>query len=680
METEQDPDKDDTELKPTARKRSRGFVITVGCLLVPVLLITLGDIAYFISRKVFPPRPDESQAVRTAPKAPSAMLGGSSERVSPTETVQDSAASLPAMPGLAQRTVSRQLSGRMDKFDPVQDAWPVEVFNQQASGQLKILAALLTSEQPITPAALQDLAIEEIELTPLRPRQLSNVFSETSLVVRRPSERLKPDSGTAVRLKGLDSLAKSLEGLRQPLIQGSRAHVHTKIVRANLELGLAISRVRFHAWSHVDEGVVQQNAIWQCHWRLDESDSPESRHPPRLSKIILEHYEEIVPRSEQPTLFIDRTANVIGADESLVQQAIHGIDHWRRTLEKSIGPDLMGYQGLAIGDVNGDLLEDVYVCQQGGLPNLLLVQRADGTVENRAVAAGVDFLDLTRSVLLVDMDNDGDQDLVIGLVQSILLFENDGSGNFRQRWRSVTKGGVQSIAAADVDGDRLLDLYVCGYSPGQDVWRSDSGQGAPLPYHDANNGGSNTLLKNEGNWQLRDVTAELGLDQNNRRFSFAASWEDYDNDGDQDLYVANDFGRNNLYRNDDGRFVDVAAEVGVEDISTGMSVSWADYDRDGFMDLYVGNMFSSAGNRVAYQRSFLPAGGSQEKANARRTARGNSLFRNMGNGHFSDQSEAAAVAMGRWAWSSKFVDLNNDGWQDILVANGFVTNSDSKDL
>lgn len=75
---------------------------------------------------------------------------------------------------------------------------------------------------------------------------------------------------------------------------------------------------------------------------------------------------------------------------------------------------------------------------------------------------------------------------------------------------------------------------------------------------------------------------------NNRRFSFASSWEDYDNDGDPDLYVANDYGRNNLYRNDrdeDGnhRFVDVAKEAGVEDISAGMSVSWGDYNLDGWI-------------------------------------------------------------------------------------------------
>ena len=101
-----------------------------------------------------------------------------------------------------------------------------------------------------------------------------------------------------------------------------------------------------------------------------------------------------------------------------------------------------------------------------------------------------------------------------------------------------------------------------------------------------------------------DVTQETGLNQNNSRYTLSASWNDFDLDGDQDLYVANDFGRNNLYRNDEGKFIDIAAEAGVEDLSAGMGVCWGDYNQDGLMDLYVSNMFSSAGNRVATSVSF----------------------------------------------------------------------------
>jgi hypothetical protein len=187
------------------------------------------------------------------------------------------------------------------------------------------------------------------------------------------------------------------------------------------------------------------------------------------------------------------------------------------------------------------------------------------------------------------------------------------------------------------------------------------------------------LFRNDGG-TFRDVTQLVGLHHNNRRFSMAAAWEDYDNDGDVDLYVANDYGRNNLYRNDAGRFRDVAAEAGVEDISAGMSVAWGDVNGDGWMDLYVSNMFSSAGSRIAYQRRFQATEDEQVRAAFQRHARGNSLFLNSGDGTFADASVDAKVTMGRWAWGSQFVDLNNDSWQDIVVANGFITQADPGDL
>ena len=171
-----------------------------------------------------------------------------------------------------------------------------------------------------------------------------------------------------------------------------------------------------------------------------------------------------------------------------------------------------------------------------------------------------------------------------------------------------------------------------------------------------------------------------GLEHNNTRFSFAATWEDYDNDGDQDLYVANDYGRNCLYRNDAGKFTDVAPQLGVEDTSSGMSVSWSDFNNDGLMDLYTSNMFSSAGNRITYQRQFKSDLPEAVRAQFQHIAQGNSLFQGAPGGTFKDVSLQAGVTLGRWAWCSKFVDFNNDGMDDILVANGFITAPDPGDL
>lgn len=158
-------------------------------------------------------------------------------------------------------------------------------------------------------------------------------------------------------------------------------------------------------------------------------------------------------------------------------------------------------------------------------------------------------------------------------------------------------------------------------------------------------------------------------------------------DGDQDLYVANDYGRNYLYRNDadeslpgSRRFVDATESLGLADTGFGMSASWGDVNRDGMPDLYIGNMYSSAGNRVTSQRDFQANAADEKKQIYRRMAQGNSLFVQNSQAKFKDVSSAAAVRMGRWAWSSVFSDINNDGWQDLLVANGYITAKNETDL
>ena len=110
-----------------------------------------------------------------------------------------------------------------------------------------------------------------------------------------------------------------------------------------------------------------------------------------------------------------------------------------------------------------------------------------------------------------------------------------------------------------------------------------------------------------------------------------------------------------------------------------MSVDWGDPNRDGRMDLYVSNMWSSAGNRIAFLDQFKSEADKQTREKLQRHARGNSLFLN-GTDGFADQSIAAGVNMGRWAWGSLFVDFNNDGWEDIYIANGFMTSPETGDL
>jgi Flp pilus assembly protein TadD/peroxiredoxin len=175
-----------------------------------------------------------------------------------------------------------------------------------------------------------------------------------------------------------------------------------------------------------------------------------------------------------------------------------------------------------------------------------------------------------------------------------------------------------------------------------------------------------------------EATHEAGLDLGNDRYHFAAAWADYDGDGWPDLLVANDFGRKNLYRNRglrDGKvtFEDVAAQAGVEDYGAGMSAAWLDYDNDGRLDIYTGNIWSHDGQRVTAHAAFMPDAPAEVRGLYRRHARGDSLFRNRGDGRFEDVTQKARAGMGRWAWSSDALDFDSDGWEDLYVVNGMLT-------
>ena len=502
-------------------------------------------------------------------------------------------------------------------------------------------------------------------------------FQSAALVPSEVEERILPGgikmlTGSAFGLSE-GNLIRDLVALRKRVEAGRPATMRFKLV--GIEMGEQEERFTTDvlvevAASGIDGKPAQIDAIWRCEWI--------GRGPLQLAGIKVVSFRET---HAPEVLFEDATRSAFIKAPSFTRQMMYGVGYWSERLTRVDDMHITGHQGIAVGDVNGDGLDDVYICDGGGLPNRLYVQNADGTVEDRSAAARVDFLESSRSALIVDLDNDGDQDLIVATVALVLFLENEGAGVFRLRGGHPGSPGPYSMAAADYDNDGDLDLYVADYGAG----RSSSGaQGfeaqSPIPYNDAENGGRNILLANHGSFRFSDVTKSAGLDQNNTRWTFAAAWEDYDQDGDADLYVVNDFGRNSLYRNDEGKFKDVAREFGVEDMAGGMSASWGDANGDGRMDLYVGNMFSAAGSRVTYQRKFEDSRAGGDTAAMQRMARGNSLFVQGVKGGFRDESVGAGVAMGRWAWSSGFIDMNNDGREDLLVTNGYLSNARTDDL
>ena len=380
-------------------------------------------------------------------------------------------------------------------------------------------------------------------------------------------------------------------------------------------------------------------------------------------------------------IFLDVAEAAFAGSPSYSSQLLHGVDYWRTVLDGACGIDIYGHNGVSVADIDDDGYDDLYVCQPAGLPNRLYRNRGDGTFEDLTESSGLGILDNTACALFADFDNDGRQDVVVVRASGPLLFLNQGNGKFQLKpdafkFVNPPQGTFTGAAIADYDRDGWLDIYFClyAYYQGTDQYKY------PLPYYAAENGPPNFMMKNNRDGSFRDVTKESGLNQNNTRYSFCCAWNDYNNDSWPDLYVVNDFGRKNLYRNNgDGTFIDVAHEMGVEDVGAGMSVSWFGQDNDGAADLYVADMWTAAGERIATQPTFKANSPAEVRALYRKHAMGNSLFHNAGKS-FKDATASAGVSMGRWSWSSDVCDFDHDGLPDIYIANGMISGPSREDL
>ena len=555
------------------------------------------------------------------------------------------------------------------------DGWSTEELSAAADERLKGLTMYFVGSQKTPERKLAEIAASDLILEPLRPPNLDTVFEDPAFLIRRAE-----DGKEARVLTGLKAFEAELSRLTGFVKNPTEVSTKVKVFKIDAGEKIIKTSAYIQTWGKCQSGTFQMNATWDCDWVVVNGVMA-------LGKISVDDYLEVVGSGagNKAPMFNDCTEAVLGGTPDFYEQLTPSMEQWLHLIEIQYHINIGGWEGISIADVNGDGLDDLYLPQPGGLPNRLFIQQPDGTCRDHSRESATDWLNQSHGAVFADLDNDGDQDLIVGVHDGLVVMSNDGTGKFTTRSGLILPAAVPySITVADYDIDGDLDIFASCYDRRSGVNRQRIFAKA-IPYHDANNGGRNVLLRNEttpaqGPWAFRYVTGEAGLEENNRRFSYASAWEDYDNDGDLDLYVANDFGRNNLYRNDGGKFKDVAPTAGVEDLSAGMSVTWTDYNNDGWMDIYVSNMFSSAGNRIAFQREFQSDADGSTKGLFQRHARGNTLFENAKDGTFRDVSLEANVTLGRWAWGSRFVDINNDGWQDILVANGFLTQSNPDDL
>lgn len=438
---------------------------------------------------------------------------------------------------------------------------------------------------------------------------------------------------------------------------------HGTIIRAEFH-ALPDDIVQFGVTGRADGQLRHTTGRWTCKV-LDEAVV--KLHP-------LEQFTAIAVE----TWFRDITESAFHNTSTFRDQLSKGIPYWRSRLDPATGIDIYGSNGIAVGDIDNDGMDEVYVCQPGGIPNRLLKFTPDGTFIDISERWNANMLDDTASALFLDLRNIGCQDLVVLRSGGPVLLLNEQT-HFRIRtdafdFKTLPQGGFTGMASADYDCDGKLDLYLCCYV----YFQSEAQYTYAVPYHDARNGPPNFLLRNnlnaDGSGSFVDVTAETGLNDNNDRFSFAPAWCDFNDDGWPDLYVANDFGRKNFYLNEGGHFHDKASELGVDDIGPGMSAAWFDANHDQRPDIYVANMWTAAGQRVIRDPQFIPTQTSDVRIAYLAHTMGNSLLEQTSDKKFADVSSQQHVSFGRWAWAAGGHDLDNDGLPEIFVTCGMLTN------
>jgi len=251
-----------------------------------------------------------------------------------------------------------------------------------------------------------------------------------------------------------------------------------------------------------------------------------------------------------------------------------------------------------------------------------------------------------------DYNNDGHLDLYIVKWGWNILYRSNGDGTFTDVTDEAGVGDRGNGNAAiwfDYNDDSHLDLYVGNYFRNVHLWSLKDAHQMHEDFETARDAGPNVLYRNNGDGTFTDASKELKVDDTGWTLDVGAG--DYDNDGDQDLVLANDFGQDRVYRvNADGTFSNVTDDAIGWDTHKGMNVEFGDYNNDGWLDLYITNIWTKE-----YVKE------------------GNQLYRNMGDKTFSDVSFETNVYDAGWCWAGRFWDYDNDGDLDMMVANGYIS-------
>jgi enediyne biosynthesis protein E4 len=329
--------------------------------------------------------------------------------------------------------------------------------------------------------------------------------------------------------------------------------------------------------------------------------------------------------------------------------------------------------GVAVFDYDNDGWIDIFLVNGSTLQDMqsgkchtskLYRNNHDGTFKDVTTQAGLNTCRWGFGVAVGDYDNDGFEDVYITYLDGGALYRNNGNGTFTDVTQKAGAGNQgrwgTSAAFGDHDNDGHLDLFIANYVTLDLKNLPQFGEGPFCQYRGIAvscgprglQGARDRLYHNNGDGTFTDVTEKLTIDPNSY-YGLGVLWLDYDRDGCLDLYVANDSSPSLLYHNDcKGGFTEVGTEAGTSYSAdgkeqAGMGIDSADYDNDGWPDIVKTNFSDDSNN----------------------------LYHNDHNGEFTDLAGAAnfgPISIPFLAFGIKFLDFDNDGWQDIFVANGHV--------
>ncbi|MDX1644033.1 MAG: FG-GAP-like repeat-containing protein [Thermoanaerobaculia bacterium] len=396
-------------------------------------------------------------------------------------------------------------------------------------------------------------------------------------------------------------------------------------------------------------------------WWLYRSSRPDTRRPGEDLPEITERLARGVPADAPQPRLVD-----VAGDAGLA-----AFEPFRGSRTSQL-PEDMG-PGAAWGDFDRDGDDDLFLVSVGGSLDLAPAARAasalyenlgDGTFRRRD-----DFPD-TRIVGMAaawgDVDADGWLDLVVTGYDALLLFRNRSGTLERDADFPSPPGFWAGASWGDYDNDRDLDLYVCGYvvyeppAPGERRATEQYGTAVPYTLNPASfEPQPNLLLENDGSGRFRDMAQLLGVSNPAGR-SLTALWHDFDADGRLDLYVANDISDNALYLNRGDTFEDASLSAWVADYRGAMGLAAGDWNRDGDDDLFVTHWIAQ--ENALYDSRLVDLARSEGEASSRQVPLS-----------FTDQAAPLGlgqIALHRVGWGTEFVDLDADGWLDLVVANG----------